>query len=294
MVRATKTSKPLNDTSNLSVPVEILSSGKKTPAAVPKSSSTRTGASSSSTRRASSSSSVRNPVKEPEVMVVVDPPKTATMNMIEENLEELVVDEEILQNESIKQEIAEECGEVVVGVNEDDEMIVVDETTTNDKAKRVKRVITKETYFNDFHNLFKTYETEFGEKKNKMLYKSLRQLMLDSFKLLRISRNFGSDSQNKTEKLNSGFLKPVQITQELADFIKVDVNEPITRVMITKLICQYIKEKDLQNPKDRRQIILDVPLLNLFRIPLDCVKSGENKTTYYQIQKHMRDHIIKI
>jgi chromatin remodeling complex protein RSC6 len=286
MVRATKIVKSMNDASNLSVPVEILSNGKKTSTTVvkPSSSSSAKATTSSSVRRTSTSvSSSRSQVKEE---VPVKPNVVVPVNIIEENLEELVVDEAILQDESIKQEIAEGC--------EEDEMVVVDETITSEKTKRTKRAITKESYFNDFQNFFKTYETELNEKKNKLLYKSLRQLMLDSFKLLRISRNFGSESQNKTEKINSGFLKPVQITQELADFIRVDVNEPITRVMITKLICQYIKEKDLQNPKDRRQIILDVPLLNLFRIPLDCIKSGENKTTYYQIQKHMREHIIKI
>lgn len=154
------------------------------------------------------------------------------------------------------------------------------------EKKRTRRQVTKESYYNDFESFFKLVESELGDKKN--LLKQIKQLKTDSYKLLKI-RNMGDDKKNKGEHSNSGFMKPVLISEDLASFINVSNDQPITRVLITKKICQHIKEKNLQNPEDRREILPDQALKKLFNI----TEHDTEPLTYYGIQKRIQKHIFK-
>jgi len=62
---------------------------------------------------------------------------------------------------------------------------------------------------------------------------------------------------------NSGFQKPVNISNELAKFAGWPEEELRSRTDVTKYICDYIAQNDLQNPKDRRLINLDSKLQKL-------------------------------
>lgn len=96
------------------------------------------------------------------------------------------------------------------------------------------------------------------------------------------------DKKPKTES-NSGFMKPIKISADLASFLETSSDEPITRVHVTKKLCQYIKENDLQNPSDRREILPDEKLTSLFRLD-----DQNYKLTYYSMQKAIQQHIFKI
>jgi upstream activation factor subunit UAF30 len=143
-------------------------------------------------------------------------------------------------------------------------------------------------------NLFVEFASEIDVKKKPgqklSLQKYLRQLHNDASKLLKL-RNLSSnqDGKPKSDRSNSGFMKPVRISQELASFIGVSVEEPITRVEITKKICQYIKEKNLQNPLDRRIIEADSALENI----VGTTGDEDEKLTYYSLQKRIQNHIFK-
>ena len=96
-------------------------------------------------------------------------------------------------------------------------------------------------------------------------------------------------TQADNEK-NSGFLKPVAISDELQSFFGEKMAEPITRVYITQQLCNYIKAMDLQNPDDKRTIIPDEKLKKLFQIGDD----EKEKLTYYSIQQRIQRHIYKL
>lgn len=168
-------------------------------------------------------------------------------------------------------------------LNTDDTGDVAEVTT---EKKRTRRQVTKESFYNDFEGFLKLYETELADKK--ILLKQLKQLKSDGFKLLKI-KNLGDDRKGKADS-NSGFMKPVRISEDLAGFIGLTTDEPITRVLITKKICQHIKEKDLQNPEDRREIIPDLALRKLFKI----TDEDTEPLTYYGIQKRIQRHIFKL
>ena len=162
----------------------------------------------------------------------------------------------------------------------------VAEDDSKTEKKRTRRQVTKESFYNDFETFFKLCETDLAEKKG--LLKQLKQLKSDGFKLLKI-KNMGDDKKNKGDN-NSGFMKPVRVSDDLASFIGVNTDEPITRVLITKKICQHIKDKDLQNPEDRREILPDLALRKLFNI----TDNDTEPLTYYGIQKRIQRHIFKL
>lgn len=155
--------------------------------------------------------------------------------------------------------------------------------------KRAKK-ITKEDVQQKWDELFETYKNELKVKKtsdqNVSLLKFLTSLKNDTFKALKLkTRNVSS-----TDKNNSGFMKPVSVSDELRSFIDINNSDPITRVLITQKLCQYIKENNLQKPEDKREIIPDEKMKKLF----DIQPNESEKLTYYSMQRRVQKHIFKL
>ena len=86
---------------------------------------------------------------------------------------------------------------------------------------------------------------------------------------------------------NSGFLKPVKISKEMAKFTGWKSSDLKSRVQVTKYICDYIKKHDLQNPEDRREIVPDAKLRKL--LDFDPKKSDQ-PLRYYSLQTYLKPH----
>ena len=78
----------------------------------------------------------------------------------------------------------------------------------------------------------------------------------------------GTQSKNQ----NSGLLKPVAISKEIAEFAGWNPDELHSRVDVTKSICDYIKTKELQKTSNRKNIIPDDVLKTLLRWDEDMQK----------------------
>lgn len=159
------------------------------------------------------------------------------------------------------------------------------------KKKTTKRV-TKEKVQQDLENLFEIYKEELAGLKKKpaqkvSLQKYLTSMKNDVFRLLKIRNKAVTDRP----KSNSGFNKPVKVSKDLASFIKVKPDDEVTRVLITQKLCAYVKDHNLQNPQDRREILPDTELKKLFKID---ETNPDDKLTYYSIQRKIQSHIIKI
>lgn len=126
-----------------------------------------------------------------------------------------------------------------------------------------------------------------GVKFLRSLNKKLKILKNQSSRLIK-SKKSSSLSSEKSNKV-SGFLKPVKISKEMAKFTGWDANELKSRVDVTKYLCEYIKEHNLQNPVDRRQILADSKLSKLLKYDA----SKESPLTYFLIQKCLKNHFIK-
>jgi chromatin remodeling complex protein RSC6 len=95
--------------------------------------------------------------------------------------------------------------------------------------------------------------------------------------------------KDKSKLSNSGLMKPVAISKELAQFMGVPADSLHSRVSVTNAICNYIKEKNLQNPANKRQINPDA---NLSKI-LGYTASNGQPLTYFYIQQLIQPHFLK-
>ena len=63
------------------------------------------------------------------------------------------------------------------------------------------------------------------------------------------------------KKANSAFMKPLTVSEDLA---KVVGKGPMPRSEVVKKLWVYIKGKDLQDPKNKRNIVADANLKAVF------------------------------
>lgn len=94
----------------------------------------------------------------------------------------------------------------------------------------------------------------------------------------------GGGNQKKNP---SGFNKPAHISKELSSFLNVEDDCLMPRTEATKQIHAYIKEHNLQNPKDGRQINCDKTLQTLLKVPKDVTLS------YFNLQTYLSPHFVK-
>ena len=93
--------------------------------------------------------------------------------------------------------------------------------------------------------------------------------------------------QNKRQNARnspSGFAKPNTISTELCDFIGVPHGTQKSRTDITRFINAYVKEHDLNDPKNRRFIVPDAKLKKILN-----VKDGE-EVNFFILQRLISHH----
>ena len=69
-------------------------------------------------------------------------------------------------------------------------------------------------------------------------------------------------SSGKKRTPNAAFMKPMQPSSQLSTIVG---SSPLPRTEITKKLWQYIKRKNLQDPKARRMITADENLRPIFK-----------------------------
>jgi upstream activation factor subunit UAF30 len=184
-------------------------------------------------------------------------------------------------------ETIEEVVETVV------ETVVVE--SSEEKKSEGRRVVTRESVDTDFDSLVSQLladsdalkETGKDSKTVRLLRqiaKRVRQLKTDS---ARVSKQ--KTRTTRPSNTSSGFMKAVKISKEMAKFTNWNHEELYTRVAVTKELCQYIKENDLQNPEDRRQILPDEKLAKL--LAYDGKK--DKPLTYYYLQQKIQPHFVQ-
>ena len=97
-----------------------------------------------------------------------------------------------------------------------------------------------------------------------------------------------------------GFKVPAPISDELAKFLGEKKGSLVPRTEVTRAVNLYVKNKNLQNPSNRKIIVPDAKLKKLLG-PLDTVnknkKTGltdsEVGYTYFNLQKYLKPHFIK-
>ena len=73
--------------------------------------------------------------------------------------------------------------------------------------------------------------------------------------------------------------KPLQPSKELAAVVG---SEPLARGEVVSRVWDYIKQHDLQNPENRREILADDKLKQVF---------GKDKVTMFEMNRYLAQHL---
>lgn len=85
----------------------------------------------------------------------------------------------------------------------------------------------------------------------------------------------------------SGFAKPAVLSDELCDFLKIAHKSERARTEVTRMINEYIKANNLQDPNDKRKIIADEQLKKIMNLkPTDAL-------SYFNLQKFIKHHFVR-
>jgi chromatin remodeling complex protein RSC6 len=93
-------------------------------------------------------------------------------------------------------------------------------------------------------------------------------------------------SENKYSRVPSKFIKPANISDELALFIGIKKGTLISRIEVTRSINKYIRTNNLVNSVNKHKINPDNKLSTLFKL------NDGDELTYYKIQKYIGLHFI--
>jgi chromatin remodeling complex protein RSC6 len=77
----------------------------------------------------------------------------------------------------------------------------------------------------------------------------------------------------------NGLQKPLQPSQELAAIIGPG---PLPRGQVVSKMWEYIRSHNLQNPENRREILADDKLRNVF---------GKDRVSMFEMNKHLAAHL---
>ena len=92
----------------------------------------------------------------------------------------------------------------------------------------------------------------------------------------------------KPDRKPHGFAVDSKVSDLLCEFMSVPAGSLVARTAVTQRLAEYIKEKNLQNSKNKRQVIPDETLTELFG---EAAK--DQYLTHFNIQKYINHHFIK-
>lgn len=161
------------------------------------------------------------------------------------------------------------------------------------KKKKTRREITIDTVQAQFTQLQKMLEDQIellrnqeapkaGGAKGIKFLKSVNKRVKDLSKDVVRLNAAKSKRPKRAGNTASGFLKPVRIAQKMCDFAGWKEGETHSRIDVTKSICAYVKEKGLQNPVNKREIVPDEKLRTLLNYD---PSTNPTPLTYFSLQK---------
>ena len=170
---------------------------------------------------------------------------------------------------------------------------VVDVVEPTEEAETKTRVVpTRESVMTEFAELVNVLEAEVARLRDstdknsgvKFLRGVTRRIKALQTSTARVVKQKQPSARKNN---NSGFLKPVQISESIAKFTGLHADQLHSRVEVTKHLCQYIKDKNLQNPADKRQIVADPALSKILGYD---AKKDDKPLTYYRLQSLLKNN----
>jgi len=234
--------------------------------------------------------------------------QTKSTKQIEEIVDEEVVEskkpvskkEKVTKKEPESKKVKNEIKTVEVEVELEEEVDIVDivDDGSGKKEKKKRVVPTRDSVLLIFDELISAIEKEVevlrdSSNKSKGIKflrthgKKLKALKAQATRI--ISKRVPGQRKSGTNT-SSGFLKPVPISKEMSKFTGWDNKDPKSRVDVTKFLCNYIRQNNLQNESDKRQILPDNKLCKLLNFD---PKTSSQPLTYFHLQSLLKSHFPK-
>lgn len=148
----------------------------------------------------------------------------------------------------------------------------------------------------DIQNQIETFVKDMKSMSNEL--KNSKKRYLKIVKTLSKTKKRKTSSANQDDankKEPSGFISPIEISDELADFMNVQHKTMIPRTVVTKHIIAFIKENQLESKANGRNFDLTDPsnpnavaLKKLFNI-----ERGD-EVTYFNLQSFLKPHFVSL
>ena len=88
--------------------------------------------------------------------------------------------------------------------------------------------------------------------------------------------------KKSARKPNAAFMSPMTPSAALAEIVG---SKAIPRTEVVKKLWAYIKKQNLQDPKNKRNIVADAALVKVFK--------GKKVVTMFEMTKLVNDHLSK-
>lgn len=82
-----------------------------------------------------------------------------------------------------------------------------------------------------------------------------------------------------TKKVNPALMKPLQPSKELGAVVG---SKPLPRTEVVSKVWDYIRQHNLQNPQNKREIVADDKLKAVF---------GKDRVTMFEMNKYLAQHL---
>lgn len=82
------------------------------------------------------------------------------------------------------------------------------------------------------------------------------------------------------KKVNSALAKPLQVSADLAEVVG---KGPMPRTEVVSKLWAYIKKHNLQNPKNKRNVMADAKLVKVF--------AGKKEVSMFEMTKLVSAHL---
>ena len=141
-----------------------------------------------------------------------------------------------------------------------------------------------EILFNKLVNQFQDIQSVM-----KTLHSNLKVLQKEVLRERKESKKKESKIKKKSDKKRSpsGFAKPAPISNDLASFLNMENGVELARTEVTSKVIAYVKDHQLQNPENKKQILVDAKLKALL------LPEEGDIVTYFNLQTYLKKHFLQ-
>jgi len=155
---------------------------------------------------------------------------------------------------------------------------VINNTSNNDEKINTEEKALGDVLINDITDKISSVQVEI-----KSIQQTLKLLVKEYEKQKKIIAKVQKKRDN-AKKSPSGFAKPCKISSELCKFVGIPEGSERSRTDITRYINAYVKEKNLNNPANRREFFPDEKLRLILNV------NENEKVTYFILQRLIAHH----